>query len=99
MNSILTWESDIEAFVAHGEIRYEAELHAEIPKQARFYTRGQHWAGEPSNRNLEIAVLNDGKVIVILLQMERVEHQMDTWKSTGGWQIMEWREREFETQS
>lgn len=81
-----TWESYIKAFVAHGKVRYEAKLHTEIPEEACFHTGGQHWASEPSDRLLEIAILDDGKVIVILLQMERVEHQMDTWKYIG-WMI------------
>lgn len=83
-----TWKGDIKAFVAHGKVRYEAKLHAEVPKEACFNTGGQHWAREPSHRVLEAAVFDDGKVIVILLQMERVKHQMDTCKYMSRWRMI-----------
>lgn len=95
----LTWESYVKAFVAHRKVWYKAKLNTEIPKEACFHTGGQHWASESSYGILEIAILNDGKVIVILLQMERVEHQMDTWKSTGGWWMIERMDTELETES
>lgn len=95
----LTWESYIKALIAHGEVWYKAKLNTEVPKEACFHTGGQHWASESSNGILEIAVLDDGKVIVILLQMERVEHQMDTWKPAGGWCMIERTDTELETGS
>lgn len=95
----LTWESYIKALIAHGKVWYKAKLNTEVPKEACFHTGGQHWASESSNGLLEIAVLDDGKVIVILLQMERVEHQMDTWKSAGGWCMIERTDTELEAGS
>lgn len=78
--SVLTRESDVKAFITHGKIRYESQLSGKIPKEACFHTRGQHWASQSGNRHLEIAVLGYGEVIMVLLKVESVEHQVDSWK-------------------
>lgn len=81
-----TREGDVEPLQRDGEVRDEAELGLEVPVQAGVDRSRPLRAGEPSQRLGEAAVLCYQEVVVMVLQVEGMEGELDTWEE-GEWKL------------
>lgn len=75
-----TWEGHVETFIGHGEVGDKAELGAKVSKQAGLDGGGQDRASEPGHGFREAAILCDEQVIMGVLQVERMEEQLHSWR-------------------
>lgn len=75
----LTWKCDVESFIWDGEIGYEAELGLEVAIETCVDGWRQFRTRESGQRLNKTPVLSDEQVVVMILQVEGVECELNSY--------------------